>query len=588
MERLGRADLASRAAAAASRLGRTSTVVCVVGEYKQGKSSLVNGLLGRDVCPVDDDLATSAITIVRYAEQATATVVRRSEDGAAVTEPVELDALAEWVTEQGNPRNGRRVELVEVGVPSAVLSEGLILVDTPGMGGLGAGHAAVTLGFLPFADGLILVSDASAELSAPELDLLRRACELCPTVLVVTTKTDLYPAWERIRALDREHLRRVGLDLPSVAVSSVVRAEALRRRDRQLNERSRFPELISELLTNVIDPAREGATERAAAEGRRIAALVRDSLEAERSLLQEGADHAAELAQLETAKARLDHLRGPGARWSVVVNDRIADLSTAVTHGLRAAIRATSREMDERIETLRRGDEWDAMVRDLQTQTAEAVTAAFVALEEGRGEIRRAVAELLDAEVREIAPTATASVGFDLEGLGLPGELPDVGKLSGRRALRSSLSGLKGAQGGILMFGMMSQFLPAAVATLVLANPVLLGIGAVFGGVGLAEERKRRALQQRQAARTQVRQFLDDVQFEVGNQLATAVRELQRDLRDEFTELLTELQTTWTDVAQRAQENAHRTQQQRQHRAAELDAAITALEQVERSLRTEG
>ena len=65
-------------------------------------------------------------------------------------------------------------------MPSAILKQGLVLVDTPGMGGLGAGHAAATLAFLPFADGVILVSDASAELSAPEVDFLRRAVRAVP------------------------------------------------------------------------------------------------------------------------------------------------------------------------------------------------------------------------------------------------------------------------------------------------------------------------------------------------------------------------------------------------------------------------
>ena len=108
-------------------------------------------------------------------------------------------------------------------MPSAILAQGLVLVDTPGMGGLGAGHAAATLAFLPFADGLILVSDASSELSAPEIEFLRRAVELCPTVLFAQTKIDLYPAWERIVNLNRGHLERAGIRIPIVAVSSQLR-----------------------------------------------------------------------------------------------------------------------------------------------------------------------------------------------------------------------------------------------------------------------------------------------------------------------------------------------------------------------------
>jgi hypothetical protein len=197
LQKLGRQDLAQRAGAAAARLKRPNTIVCVVGEFKQGKSSLINALLGQVVCPVDDDLATSAITLVRFGETPKA-MVKRKEGENSVTEQIAITDLHNWVSETGNPGNGKGVERVEIEFPSPLLKQGLVVVDTPGMGGLGAGHAAATLSFLPFADGLIFVSDASSELSAPEVEFLRRATELCPTVLFAQTKIDLYPAWQRI------------------------------------------------------------------------------------------------------------------------------------------------------------------------------------------------------------------------------------------------------------------------------------------------------------------------------------------------------------------------------------------------------
>ena len=87
LQQLDRPDLVERVSAAAARLQRPATIVAVVGEFKQGKSSLVNGLLGQAVCPVDDDLATSAITVVRYGEQPGA--VLRSKDAPVTNdEPV--------------------------------------------------------------------------------------------------------------------------------------------------------------------------------------------------------------------------------------------------------------------------------------------------------------------------------------------------------------------------------------------------------------------------------------------------------------------------------------------------------------------
>jgi hypothetical protein len=149
---------------------------------------------------------------------------------------------------------------------------------------------------------------------------------------------------------------------------------------------------------------------------------------------------------------------------------------------------------------------------------------------------------------------------------------------TGRKAaLKQGLTGLRGAQGGVVMFGMLGNFLPGTVATLIASNPVMLGAGAVFGGMQLLEDRKRRVTMRRQNARQQMRQFIDDVQFEVTDQLTALIRDVQRQLRDEFSERLTELQRTYTATAQRAQETAKSTQEEQQRRSAELKQQIDAL-----------
>ena len=107
LQQLGRNDLADRANAAGARLRRPATVVCVVGEFKQGKSSLVNGLLGRDVCPVDDDVATAAITLVRYGDEPAA-AVRRRVDGQQVAEQIAIDDLPHLGDRERQPAATRR------------------------------------------------------------------------------------------------------------------------------------------------------------------------------------------------------------------------------------------------------------------------------------------------------------------------------------------------------------------------------------------------------------------------------------------------------------------------------------------------
>nr|WP_238589726.1 dynamin family protein [Pseudonocardia sp. AL041005-10] len=168
-----RPDLAPRLRQTKARLTDPVVRVLVVGEFKQGKSQLVNALVNATVCPVDDDIATAVPTLVRYGEEISVTLVREAPgpDGAATEQAertvVGLDQLAEHVSEAGNPGNRARLTRAEVTLPRKLLQSGLALVDTPGVGGLGSAHGAATMSALPTADAVLLVSDASQEYTAP-------------------------------------------------------------------------------------------------------------------------------------------------------------------------------------------------------------------------------------------------------------------------------------------------------------------------------------------------------------------------------------------------------------------------------------
>src|SRR5512145_1973734 len=80
----GRADLRRRLEQTRERLQDPNIRVIVVGEFKQGKSQLINALVNAPVCPVDDDIATAVPTTVRYGERASASVVSTSAIGGTI------------------------------------------------------------------------------------------------------------------------------------------------------------------------------------------------------------------------------------------------------------------------------------------------------------------------------------------------------------------------------------------------------------------------------------------------------------------------------------------------------------------------
>jgi hypothetical protein len=570
---LGREDLTRRLHIAVARLKRPTTIICVVGEFKQGKSSLVNALLGDTICPVDDDLATSALTMIRYGAE-WRVEVRRRVDNQEVVELTEVSKLSDWVSEAGNPGNAKGVERVDVLAPNDQLAEGIAIVDTPGMGSLGAGHAAATLSFLPFADALVFVSDASSELTAPEVEFLERARALCPNVLFALTKTDLYQSWRRIAQLDSEHLAESTLQ--PIPVSSQLRTTALARQDNNLNERSGFPVLVDEMRRRVIEPAKSLAAQRAGDDAIAAITQLETTLRAELDALTNAEGIAATIARAEAAAAKVEHLRGPGSRWSILVSDRLTDLSNDVNYRFRGAMRQSTRALEGQIEELKTGKEWDALARQMQTQVAEAVTTTFVSIANGAQAIREEVVDLLAEEAGHLPPISARDVPLDVRTLWSVTDLDPKGSSSGR-ALNTTVTGLRGAQSGIVMFGMMARFLPAGVGAVLMMNPVMISFGAAFGGMQLLDAHKRKIAQRRQQARMGVRQFADDVQFEIGNAMAEALRGVQREIRDEFTERTGELQRTYADAARQATEAATRGAADAQRRATEVEAALAAL-----------
>ena len=144
------------------------------------------------------------------------------------------------------------MSFAEVTLPRRFLAGGLVIVDTPGVGGIGSAHSAATLAALPTADAVLMISDAAQEYSEPEISFLRQAMKLCPNVACVLTKIDLYPQWRTVAELDRQHLIKAGIDAPLLPVSSTLRIHALDTKDADLNVESGFRALSDHLQQNVL------------------------------------------------------------------------------------------------------------------------------------------------------------------------------------------------------------------------------------------------------------------------------------------------------------------------------------------------
>jgi hypothetical protein len=123
---LGVAEVADVAAETAGRLQALRLEVAVVGEFKRGKSSLINALVGREVLPVGVLSLTAVPTVLEQGEEG---LVVQYDDGHQ--ERHRLDRLAEFVTEEANPGNQLGVARVTARLHTPLLDAGVRLVDTP-------------------------------------------------------------------------------------------------------------------------------------------------------------------------------------------------------------------------------------------------------------------------------------------------------------------------------------------------------------------------------------------------------------------------------------------------------------------------
>lgn len=573
----GREDLADRLDQTRARLLDPQVRVVIVGQFKQGKSKLVNALVNAPACPVDDDVATSVPTFVSYADEASAVVLTRDDSGV---EPrverttIPLADLAEYVSERGNPNNARDILAAEVMLPREILRGGLKLIDSPGVGGIESTRSVSTLAALSTAHAVLLVSDASQEYTEPEVQFLKHALRVSPNVAAVLSKTDVYPEWRQIERIDRSHLGAVG-KIPIFAVSSDLRLTAADEQDRELNEESGFPALVAHLRRDVLGKA-EALHQRAAMHDlMSVTDQLSLSVKTELNALLHPEDTPQMIARLDEAKARADEFRGRSSRWQVALGDGIADLISDTEHDLRDRLRKVQREAEAAIDEGDPGPIWDQITEWLDQRVSAAVSETFVWTNERSQWLAERVAEEF---ITEEAGIPLIRVG-ETDGLLDPVEEMQ-GIASGRMGAAEKIYiGVRGSYGGVLMAG-----LATSLIGLSLLNPISLLVGVVVGRRAYKEDMSNRLNRRQAEAKNLVRRHIEDVVFQVGKQLRDRLRSVQRAARDHFGGIADELHRSLSDSVLVAKQAAVTYQSDRDSRVKQLEVHLNRIDALRKEI----
>ncbi len=574
-----RPDLAVRLSDANERLLGPAIHVLVVGEFKQGKSTLINALLNVDICPASDDVATVVPTMVRHGlEPSAALIVEDPPDEPSEVsldtppapirrEPLELSEIAAMASERGDPEAQRGVRMLEVAIPRRILESGMAIIDTPGVGGLNSVHGAATESALSMADMVLFVTDASQELSANELDFFRRAHRRCENLVVVLTKIDIYPQWRRILDINRGHLASANLPLDLIPVSSVLRRMAHDQGSKELNDESGFPALVSRLDAEANSPRARQIQDSTIDEALFCIEQMEQAFLAEQTILEDPEEAARVIAELEAARDRATALRARSAKWQQTLTDGSQDLTGDIDHDLRLRVREVITAAEDTLDEGDPAEVWPEFAPWLEQRVAAEVALNSESLRTRADELAIRVADHFAADEAaidhnlDLTMMSREAIDFD------PQIDMSIAGLGG-----NALTAARGAYGGVLMFGMVGQ-----LAGLALLNPLTLIVGVGLGRKALKDERKRSRTMRQQQAKAAVRKYIDAITFEVSKESRDLLRRVQRDLRDEFGSRAENLQMSTRDALAASEAAAKQQLVDRQTRLGDVQAELARL-----------
>lgn len=229
------------------RLQQQRLQIAILGQFKRGKSTFINALLGVPILPTGVVPLTAIPVFIAYREKPLIDVQFSNGESPkcfAVTDITAIrETLARFVTEEENPKNRLHVDRVELFYPAGILADGTVLIDTPGIGSTLAHNTEAALRVLPECDASLFVVSADPPITEAELSYLRRLKKKIGQTFFIINKIDYLTAGEQKHVSD--FLRKVLLEeslidtaSPIFAVSARMGLSAKQQNDRDALDKS--------------------------------------------------------------------------------------------------------------------------------------------------------------------------------------------------------------------------------------------------------------------------------------------------------------------------------------------------------------
>ncbi len=394
----------------------------VLGEFNHGKSTFINALLAEAVLPTGITPTTAVLTHVIEGTPAAATLIFESGE----RRPIAVGALLPWLTveDNGAGRNGlvngsphgapngdraddrTNLHHVELTHPAAILQNRLTIVDTPGVNDINEQRAEITYGYVPRADAVVFLLDATQILTASERRFLEERIlrSARDRLIFVIAKADLLDAGELEETMQfaRRHLAAI-VHEPAIFPVSAKRALAGDR------EGSGMSALVQHLRATVGQERRKLLLDHALADAGRLSTFIRQSLGMRRRSLD------LPLPELEQrivrAKERLHH----GKKALGMAADTIAAETAALKARVRQDLAAFAADLREALPP--EIDKVDAS--DIRRYLSFFVQDTWKAWAEAEGDLMadelerlaEKVIQVANENIREVAHDVSAELG---------------------------------------------------------------------------------------------------------------------------------------------------------------------------------
>ena len=169
-----------------SRVSENEVIISVIGQFKRGKSSVINAILGENILPVGIIPLTTAVTEIRKGENFKAEVC--FSDGTV--NEINQTEIEDYCSEQKNKGNHKNVETVRLYTPKHPFDDGVVLVDTPGVGSVNRHNTDSAYNYVQQSDAILFLLSVDSPVSETERDFLLNAKEYATKFFFAVNKCD--------------------------------------------------------------------------------------------------------------------------------------------------------------------------------------------------------------------------------------------------------------------------------------------------------------------------------------------------------------------------------------------------------------